>query len=73
MATDTPQRMENQLRKMLYEQKPRKPIYDVTKPARSETPLSKDSSPPPLPQIVDFDLNYKTMVRICVFSASLFC
>ncbi|XP_020640989.3 regulator of G-protein signaling 22 isoform X1 [Pogona vitticeps] len=61
VATDTPQRMENQLRKMLYEQKPRKPIYDVTKPARSETPLSKDSSPPPLPQIVDFDLNYKTM------------
>lgn len=65
MATDTPQRMEHQLRKMLYEQKPRKRIYDVTKPAKAETQVLKDTSPPlPLPPVVDFDLNYTAMVII---------
>ncbi|XP_053106515.1 regulator of G-protein signaling 22 isoform X2 [Hemicordylus capensis] len=64
VVNDTPQRMENQLKKMLHQQKPRNPIYDVMRPSKPKVPVSKeldskDSSP--LPQVLSFDPNYTTV------------
>ncbi|XP_061460055.1 regulator of G-protein signaling 22 isoform X2 [Rhineura floridana] len=56
--TDAPQHMENQLKKMLREQKPRNPIFDVTRPAKPESPISKSPPPPPPPSVLSFDPNY---------------
>nr|XP_060628737.1 regulator of G-protein signaling 22 [Anolis sagrei ordinatus] len=64
VASDAPGRIENQLKKLLYEQKPRNPIYDVTRPTKPEIPLSKDPSRPllpPPPPYLNVDLNYVAM------------
>nr|XP_056710861.1 regulator of G-protein signaling 22 [Euleptes europaea] len=55
VLNDDPQHLEDQLKKMLREQKPRNPIYDVTRP-KSETPILKDTSP--LPANLGFDPSY---------------
>ncbi|KAL8181848.1 UNVERIFIED_CONTAM: hypothetical protein K2H54_032124, partial [Gekko kuhli] len=55
VVNDDPQHLEDQLKKMLTEHKPRNPIYDVTRP-KSETPVFKDTSPPP-PDL-SFDPSY---------------
>ncbi|KAF7246820.1 Regulator of G-protein signaling 22, partial [Varanus komodoensis] len=57
-TTDIPQCMENQLKKMLYEQKPRNPVYDVIRLAKPESPISKELSPTPLPAFLSFDPTY---------------
>ncbi|XP_042317120.1 regulator of G-protein signaling 22 [Sceloporus undulatus] len=64
VASDAPEQIENQLKKLLYEQKPRNPIYDVTRPTKSESPVSKDLSRQPLappPAHLNIDLNYAAM------------
>ncbi|XP_062987389.1 regulator of G-protein signaling 22 [Elgaria multicarinata webbii] len=61
VATDTTECMENQLKKMLHKQKPRNPIYDVTRQAKPESSISKDLSPLPLPPLLGFDPNYAAM------------
>ncbi|XP_054841736.1 regulator of G-protein signaling 22 [Eublepharis macularius] len=55
VVNDDPQHLEDQLKKMLREQKPRNPIYDVTRP-KSDAPVFKDTCPPP--QDLNFDPNY---------------
>ncbi|XP_077207926.1 regulator of G-protein signaling 22 [Paroedura picta] len=55
VVNDDPQHLEGQLKRILVQQKPRNPIYDVTRP-KSETPVFKDTSPPP-PDL-SFDPNY---------------
>ncbi|XP_063155621.1 regulator of G-protein signaling 22 [Candoia aspera] len=60
VATDVPQCMENQLKRMLWEQKPRNPIYDVTRQTKIQTSFSKDVSTPTSP-VFSFDPNYSTM------------
>ncbi|XP_025021924.1 regulator of G-protein signaling 22 [Python bivittatus] len=60
VSTDVPQYMEKQLKKMLREQKPRNPIYDVTRQAKIQTSISKDLSTSPSP-VFSFDPNYSTM------------
>ncbi|XP_060100310.1 regulator of G-protein signaling 22 [Heteronotia binoei] len=55
VVNDDPQNLEVQLKKMLAEQKPRNPIYSVTRP-KSEAPVFKDTSPPP-PDL-NFDPSY---------------
>ncbi|XP_015261338.1 PREDICTED: regulator of G-protein signaling 22 [Gekko japonicus] len=55
VVNDEPQHLEDQLKKMLTEHKPRNPIYDVIRP-KSETPVFKDTSPPP-PDL-SFDPSY---------------
>uniref|UniRef100_A0A674HZ60 Regulator of G protein signaling 22 n=1 Tax=Terrapene triunguis TaxID=2587831 RepID=A0A674HZ60_9SAUR len=44
VVNDTPQRLENQLKKILHNQKPPSPIYDVTRKAKNDGQLSKKSS-----------------------------
>ncbi|KAH0617532.1 hypothetical protein JD844_015881 [Phrynosoma platyrhinos] len=68
VASDAPEQIENQLKKLLYEQKPRNPIYDVTRPTKPESPASKDPSPPPQapppPPYLNIDLNYAAMATV---------
>uniref|UniRef100_K7F8U3 Regulator of G protein signaling 22 n=2 Tax=Pelodiscus sinensis TaxID=13735 RepID=K7F8U3_PELSI len=58
VVNDTPQRLENQLKKILHNQKSPRSIYDVTRKAKNDGQLSKKSSTFP-----DFnvDPNYSTM------------
>uniref|UniRef100_A0A8C3FL64 Regulator of G protein signaling 22 n=1 Tax=Chrysemys picta bellii TaxID=8478 RepID=A0A8C3FL64_CHRPI len=44
VVNDTPQCLENQLKKILHNQKPPSPIYDVTRKAKNDGQLSKKSS-----------------------------
>ncbi|XP_039184845.1 regulator of G-protein signaling 22 isoform X1 [Crotalus tigris] len=60
VASDVPQCMENQLKQMLREQKPRNPIYDVTRQTKIQTSFSKDISTPPS-SAFSFNPNYSTM------------
>ncbi|XP_060133669.1 regulator of G-protein signaling 22 isoform X2 [Zootoca vivipara] len=59
VTTDAPQHLENQLKKMLREKKPRNPIYDVIRPAKQEIPDLRPVPPPP--PVLNFDPNYSTM------------
>ncbi|XP_019469714.1 regulator of G-protein signaling 22 isoform X2 [Meleagris gallopavo] len=58
VVNDIPQRMEHQLKKILHDQKPPNPIYDVIRKAKNDGQHSKkisDSSP------LSIDPNYNTM------------
>ncbi|XP_074841537.1 regulator of G-protein signaling 22 [Carettochelys insculpta] len=58
VVNDTPQHLENQLKKILHNQKPPSPIYDITRKTKNDGQLSKKSSTFP-----DFsvDPNYSIM------------
>ncbi|XP_058031708.1 regulator of G-protein signaling 22 [Ahaetulla prasina] len=60
VASDVPQSMENQLKQMLRDQKPRNPIYDVTRQTKIQTSFSKDINTPPS-STFSFNPNYSTM------------
>ncbi|XP_070604214.1 regulator of G-protein signaling 22 isoform X2 [Erythrolamprus reginae] len=59
VASDVPQCMENQLKQMLRDHKPRNPIYDVTRQPKIQIPFSKDISTPPS-STFSFNPNYAT-------------
>ncbi|KAJ6653821.1 hypothetical protein lerEdw1_008665 [Lerista edwardsae] len=56
VVDDVPQRMENQVKMLLHQQKPRDPIYDVIRPSKPEGLVSKTSPPPP--PVLSFNPNY---------------
>ncbi|XP_073186556.1 regulator of G-protein signaling 22 isoform X2 [Lepidochelys kempii] len=58
VVNDTPQCLENQLKKILHDQKPPSPIYDVTRKAKNDGQLSKKSSIFP---VFSVDPNYSIM------------
>lgn len=55
VVDDVPQNMENQVKMLLHQQKPRDPIYDVIRPSKPESLFSKTSPPPP---VLSFNPNY---------------
>lgn len=61
VVNDAPQRLENQLKKVLHDQKPPNPIYDVIRKAKNDGQLSKKISASP---VFNIDPNYNTMVSI---------
>lgn len=61
VVNDTPQCLENQLKKILHDQKPPSPIYDVTRKAKNDGQLSKKSSIFP---VFSVDPNYSIMVSL---------
>uniref|UniRef100_A0A8C3BAC7 Regulator of G protein signaling 22 n=1 Tax=Cairina moschata TaxID=8855 RepID=A0A8C3BAC7_CAIMO len=58
VVNDAPQRLENQLKKVLHDQKPPNPIYDVIRKAKNDGQLSKKISASP---VFNIDPNYNTM------------
>uniref|UniRef100_A0A8B9QMM5 Regulator of G protein signaling 22 n=1 Tax=Apteryx owenii TaxID=8824 RepID=A0A8B9QMM5_APTOW len=58
VVNDAPQRLESQLKKILHDQKPPNPIYDVIRKAKNDGQLSKKSSTSPA---FNIDPNYNTM------------
>ncbi|NWR72997.1 RGS22 protein, partial [Centropus unirufus] len=58
IVTDAPQRLESQLKKILHDQKPANPIYDVLRKAKNEGQLSQMCSASPA---FNIDPNYNTM------------
>uniref|UniRef100_A0A8B9DCB4 Regulator of G protein signaling 22 n=1 Tax=Anser cygnoides TaxID=8845 RepID=A0A8B9DCB4_ANSCY len=57
-VNDAPQRLENQLKKVLHDQKPPNPIYDVLRKAKNDGQHSKKISASP---VFNIDPNYNTM------------
>nr|XP_009674346.1 PREDICTED: regulator of G-protein signaling 22 [Struthio camelus australis] len=58
VVNDAPQRLESQLKKILHDQKPPNPIYDVIRKAKNDGQLSKKSSASPA---FGIDPSYNTM------------
>ncbi|XP_064363738.1 regulator of G-protein signaling 22 [Dromaius novaehollandiae] len=58
VVNDAPQRLESQLKKILHDQKPPNPIYDVIRKAKNDGQLSKKSRTSPA---FNIDRNYNTM------------
>ncbi|NWU94412.1 RGS22 protein, partial [Upupa epops] len=58
VVSDAPQRLESQLKRILHDQKPPNPIYDVVRKAKNDGQLSKTCSASPTFSI---DPNYNTM------------
>ncbi|XP_053915954.1 regulator of G-protein signaling 22 isoform X2 [Cuculus canorus] len=58
IVNDAPQRLESQLKKILHDQKPPNPIYDVLRKAKNDGQLSKMCSASPA---FNIDPNYNTM------------
>ncbi|XP_067146115.1 regulator of G-protein signaling 22 [Apteryx mantelli] len=58
VVNDAPQHLESQLKKILHDQKPPNPIYDVIRKAKNDEQLSKKSSTSPA---FNIDPNYNTM------------
>ncbi|XP_066847331.1 regulator of G-protein signaling 22 isoform X4 [Anser cygnoides] len=58
VVNDAPQRLENQLKKVLHDQKPPNPIYDVIRKAKNDGQHSKKISASP---VFNIDPNYNTM------------
>ncbi|XP_066480490.1 regulator of G-protein signaling 22 [Tiliqua scincoides] len=58
VVDDVPQHMENQVKILLHQQKPRDPIYEVTRPSKPESPVSKDPTSSPSPPVLNFNPNY---------------
>lgn len=58
------------MKMLLHQQKPRDPIYDVIRPSKPESLVSKTSPPPP---VLSFNPNYVAKVRIFFLMVSLFC
>ncbi|XP_009467686.1 PREDICTED: regulator of G-protein signaling 22 [Nipponia nippon] len=58
VVNDAPQRLESQLKKILHDQKPPNPIYDVLRKAKNDGQLSKMRSASPT---FNIDPNYNTM------------
>ncbi|XP_069710526.1 regulator of G-protein signaling 22 [Phaenicophaeus curvirostris] len=58
IVDDAPQRLESQLKKILQDQKPPNPIYDVLRKAKNDGELSKMCSASP---VFNIDPNYNTM------------
>ncbi|NXE07448.1 RGS22 protein, partial [Lophotis ruficrista] len=58
VVNDAPQRLESQLKKILHDQKPPNPIYDVLRKAKTDGQLSKMCSTSPT---FNIDPNYNTM------------
>ncbi|NXK07641.1 RGS22 protein, partial [Herpetotheres cachinnans] len=58
VVNDAPQRLESQLKKILHDQKPPNPIYDVLRKAKNDRQLSKMRSASPT---FNIDPNYNTM------------
>ncbi|NXL85605.1 RGS22 protein, partial [Alectura lathami] len=58
VVNDTPQRLENQVKKILHDQKPPNPIYDVIRKAKSDGQHSKKIS---ASSAFNIDPNYNTM------------
>ncbi|NXJ74082.1 RGS22 protein, partial [Trogon melanurus] len=58
VVNDAPQRLESQLKKILHDQKPPNPIYDVLRKAKNDGQLSKTRSASPA---FNIDPNYTTM------------
>ncbi|XP_062424307.1 regulator of G-protein signaling 22 [Rhea pennata] len=60
VVNDAPQRLENQLKKFLHDQKPPNPIYDVIRKAKNDGQLSKQKKSSASPAF-SIDPNYNTM------------
>ncbi|NXA33623.1 RGS22 protein, partial [Eudromia elegans] len=58
VVDDAPQRLESQLKKILHDQKPPNPIYDVIRKAKNDGQHSKKSNASPA---LNIDPNYNTM------------
>ncbi|NWJ01778.1 RGS22 protein, partial [Crypturellus undulatus] len=58
VVDDAPQRLESQLKKILHDQKPPNPIYDVIRKAKNDGQLPKKSNASPA---LNIDPNYNTM------------
>lgn len=61
VVNDAPQHLESQLKKILHDQKPPNPIYDVLRKAKNDGQVSKMCSISPA---FNIDPNYTTMVSI---------